>query len=173
MSVDTFQTDLRLAENRLAAQRRLGFWIRLLTLGIAENWSRIEEAREQVAQRKSELIQYESLIMEANRLDDLLVQTIILNGVRISRQVFADIPVLAATDYGVDWEQLRDVVLTRDGYECQETDGYCRGPLQIHHVIPLLRGGRNDPDNLVTLCFYHHCMKHDHMRARYNGSLWC
>ncbi|HEU4915288.1 MAG TPA: HNH endonuclease signature motif containing protein [Acidimicrobiia bacterium] len=28
--------------------------------------------------------------------------------------------------------------------------------LQIHHLIPWSQGGRTDPDNLITLCWYHH-----------------
>ena len=28
--------------------------------------------------------------------------------------------------------------------------------LQVHHRVPYSQGGRTDPDNLVTLCWYHH-----------------
>jgi 5-methylcytosine-specific restriction endonuclease McrA len=94
-----------------------------------------------------------------------------IQGVRVSKHTFADLPVLGAAQYGVNWEQLRDMVLTRDDHECQEADGRCEGPLQIHHRTPLSRGGTNDLRNLVTLCHYHHCCKHPHMRERYRGSL--
>ncbi|MDF1597426.1 MAG: HNH endonuclease signature motif containing protein, partial [Acidimicrobiia bacterium] len=28
--------------------------------------------------------------------------------------------------------------------------------LQPHHIIPWSQGGRTDPDNLITLCWFHH-----------------
>jgi hypothetical protein len=48
---------------------------------------------------------------------------------------------------------LRFKILTRDAFRCQ----YCgRGApavlLQVDHVIPVSRGGRTTPDNLVTAC---------------------
>lgn len=49
-----------------------------------------------------------------------------------------------------DWERLRDVVLARDERRC----GNCRSEsqLEVHHVVPLSRGGTNRQRNLVTLC---------------------
>ena len=173
MSVGVFQRDLRLAQRELEAEKRREFWIRLFTLGLFDNRPRVVAADQRLKQCRAELISYESLLMEAQALDDLLVRTIVLDGVRVSKHIFADVPVLGAADYGIDWGQIRDLVLARDDYECQEADGYCRGPLQIHHIVPLSRGGANDLDNLVTLCFYHHCLKHDHMKAKYDGSVWC
>ena len=173
MSTQVFERDLRLAQRELNAEKGREFWIRLFTLGLFDNRRRVVAAIHRVKEYRAELIRYESLLMEAHALDDLLVQTLVLDGVRVSRHIFADVPVLGAADYGIDWEGVRDLVLARDDYECQETDGYCRGPLQIHHIIELSRGGTNNLDNLVTLCFYHHCLKHDHMKAKYNGSVWC
>jgi hypothetical protein len=51
--------------------------------------------------------------------------------------------------------RLRRFVLARD--QCCVTDG-CTSSyrLQAHHRIPWSEGGRTDPDNLVTLCWYHH-----------------
>jgi hypothetical protein len=31
---------------------------------------------------------------------------------------------------------------------------------QIHHIIPVSRGGTNDPSNLTTLCSFHHDLAH-------------
>ena len=173
MSLTVFQADVRLAQKHLAREERREFWIRLFTLGLLDNHRRIVAATNRLKRCRTELVRYESLVMEAEALDDLFVQTVELDGVRVSKHTFADIPVLAAADYGIDWEQLRELVLARDNYECQEADGYCKGPLQVHHQIALSKGGANNLDNLSTLCFYHHCLKHEHMRARYNGSLWC
>jgi len=173
MSLRVFKSDVDRARQALAAEERRHFWFRFLTLGLVSNRDRILAADQRLKVCRAELVRYESLLMQAERLDDLLVETIVLDGVRVSKHAFADIPVLDAMDYGVDWELLRDQVLARDGWQCQEANACCQGPLQIHHILPLSRGGSNEPENLVTLCFYHHCMKHDHMRSRYDGCLWC
>ena len=173
MSIDVFRQDIELAEHRLGVESRRRFWMKLLSLGLLDNRRRVASARERLQECRSQLVHYESLLMKAEELDDLLLQTIELEGVRLSRHVFADVTVLGQADYGEDWDQLRDLVLARDDHECQEADGHCKGPFQIHHVVALSKGGANDLDNLVTLCFYHHCLKHEHMRAKYRGSLWC
>lgn len=49
------------------------------------------------------------------------------------------------------WAILRDEVFRRDGYRCQ----YCGAedaPLEPDHVHPVIRGGSNDLENLVTAC---------------------
>ena len=50
------------------------------------------------------------------------------------------------------WAQIRAEVFRRDDYTCR----YCgeRGKrLECDHVVPVSRGGSNDPSNLVTACF--------------------
>jgi 5-methylcytosine-specific restriction endonuclease McrA len=51
---------------------------------------------------------------------------------------------------------VRNFVLQRDQGRCQ-IDG-CRSSyrLQPHHVRPRSDGGDHDPDNLISLCWYHH-----------------
>ena len=51
---------------------------------------------------------------------------------------------------------LRRAVLHRDGDRCAADNCQSRHRLQIHHVIPWSLGGTTDPDNLITLCWYHH-----------------
>jgi hypothetical protein len=51
--------------------------------------------------------------------------------------------------------RLRRHILTRDG-GCTVEGCTSRYRLQIHHVTPWSHGGRTDPDQLVTLCWYHH-----------------
>lgn len=52
------------------------------------------------------------------------------------------------------WEsisrRIRPVILERDGFTCQ----WCGqdDDLEIDHIIPLARGGTNDPHNLQVLC---------------------
>lgn len=57
------------------------------------------------------------------------------------------------------WENLRQDVLARDGYECRfcgmtdtqhsEVNG---AGLDVHHIIPREDGGKDEVDNLVALC---------------------
>lgn len=53
------------------------------------------------------------------------------------------------------WETLRYRALERDGYRCR-ADGEHGGRLSVHHIRPLRAGGRDEPDNLITLCRKHH-----------------
>lgn len=47
------------------------------------------------------------------------------------------------------WRRLRMVVFERDGYEC----AYCGDCANtVDHIIPLSRGGTNDPENLTPAC---------------------
>ena len=48
-------------------------------------------------------------------------------------------------------KEIVDYVMKRDDYRCQ----VCHRPdmaLQIHHIKTTGSGGKNDPDNLITLC---------------------
>ncbi|WP_426261511.1 HNH endonuclease [Sphingomonas sp. DC1100-1] len=49
-----------------------------------------------------------------------------------------------------EWRKLRARILARDGHRC----AYCHstGDLHCDHIIPLARGGTNDPDNLEAVC---------------------
>ncbi|HSJ29767.1 MAG TPA: DUF222 domain-containing protein [Acidimicrobiia bacterium] len=51
---------------------------------------------------------------------------------------------------------VRNRVLHRDGHHCVIAGCQSRSRLQPHHLIPYSEGGTHDPDNLVTLCWYHH-----------------
>ncbi|HEX6947845.1 MAG TPA: HNH endonuclease, partial [Acidimicrobiia bacterium] len=51
---------------------------------------------------------------------------------------------------------LRRAIIHRDGNRCAITGCGSRNRLQVHHITPWSQGGRTDPDNLITLCWYHH-----------------
>lgn len=51
---------------------------------------------------------------------------------------------------------LRRAILHRDQHSCQADGCPSDHRLQIHHLIPWSQGGTTDPDNLITLCWYHH-----------------
>ena len=164
MNTSVFETDVQAARQKLTAEKQRGFWTRLLTFGIVGNRDGIVAAECELTRCRGELLQYQCLLKESDQIDEVLGATDALPGVRVGKHTFADVPVELAGKYGIDWEQLRETILSRDGHECQEADGYCAGPLQIHHIRSLSRGGTNSPDNLVTLCLYHHSAKHPHVR---------
>lgn len=59
--------------------------------------------------------------------------------------------------YPKNWMDVRQQVINRDNScsICGETEN-----LQVHHIIPLARGGTNIGMNLVTLCTGCHGKKH-------------
>lgn len=47
------------------------------------------------------------------------------------------------------WKKLRITILNRDGWTCT----YCGDvATEVDHIIPLKRGGSDDPDNLTSAC---------------------
>jgi len=63
------------------------------------------------------------------------------------------------------WLQIRDEVLKRDNYTCQhcgKTD--CR--FEVHHKIPAKMGGKDEIDNLITLCSICHKKEENNARKR-------
>ncbi|CAN5878258.1 hypothetical protein BH23ACT5_BH23ACT5_14100 [soil metagenome] len=50
---------------------------------------------------------------------------------------------------------IRDYVMFRDG-ACRAPGCRSRNRLQPHHVVHRSHGGGHDPENLVTLCWFHH-----------------
>jgi len=55
-----------------------------------------------------------------------------------------------------EWHRLQRMVraeiLQRDDYRCRQC-GVKEGPFDVQHKVPLYLGGRNDPENLHTVCF--------------------
>jgi 5-methylcytosine-specific restriction endonuclease McrA len=47
------------------------------------------------------------------------------------------------------WSKIRERILIRDGYLCQ----YCgNDATTVDHVIPISKGGTDEPDNLLAAC---------------------
>jgi len=51
---------------------------------------------------------------------------------------------------------LHRAILHRDANTCAADGCNSRNRLQTHHITPWAQGGPTDPDNLITLCWYHH-----------------
>lgn len=59
--------------------------------------------------------------------------------------------------------KLRYTILERDGYTCQDCGSKRGDPgvrLQVHHIRPVRQGGKNQPENLITLCSGCHAGRH-------------
>jgi hypothetical protein len=52
--------------------------------------------------------------------------------------------------------RLRRFVLARDGAACTIAGCTSRYRLQVHHITRRADGGRTDPENLTTVCWFHH-----------------
>ncbi len=158
-----FRSDLEDARQRLLKEKRKGFMKKFFSLGILNNDQEIRDAEEYLKECDDDFNKVQQLILEADYLDKA-DDAIELHGIRISKNTFADLNVINKESYPIDWQQLREEILKRDNYTCQEANGYCQGSLQIHHIIELSRGGTNNPENLIALCKYHHACKHPHMQ---------
>lgn len=60
-----------------------------------------------------------------------------------------------ARGYGYEWQQIRKAHLKQYPYcvVCGELGN------QVDHILPLSKGGTNNPDNRQTLCSTHHSQK--------------
>lgn len=163
MLENDFMLDCNHNKRMLFLHSCLGAFGKRLSLGILSNKANIQHY--EVLYRKSveNYNTYKEITEKDKKLAEL-EKEISVRGIRISRLAFSDINVTNPADYGFDWEILRNQILERDDYTCRNQDARCNGPLQIHHIRPLSKGGTNKSDNLMTLCKYHHSLKHDHMR---------
>ena len=77
------------------------------------------------------------------------------------------------SEYPDNWNEIREIVLARDGYRCRNPHCQHNNPtideatLHVHHIVPLSKGGTSTLENLITLCEYCHAEIHPHMQARY------
>lgn len=164
--MNVFERHVGDAEKKLSQEKRSNFWIKIFTLGFTNNELNIQQAEQDLKSCRNDLAKSQELLAEARAIDQS-EETISIQGIRISKHSFADLKATGTETYPAEWQQLRQTILQRDNFTCQEKDGYCSGPLQIHHILELSKGGSNDPDNLITLCKYHHSMKHPHMQREY------
>lgn len=59
--------------------------------------------------------------------------------------------------------KLRLYVLYRDHFICRDcgaTYGETGGKFEVHHVLPVSEGGKDSPENLITLCAECHLRRH-------------
>lgn len=65
-----------------------------------------------------------------------------------------------------DWSRIRETVLARDDYRCQDRRSQEHaGNLHVHHLIPRAAGGSDEPSNLITLCDGCHAKRHPNLQV--------
>lgn len=69
------------------------------------------------------------------------------------------------------WKYLRTVVIGRDSNRCQVTGCPSRLELHVHHMRPVAEGGAHTPDNLVSLCDFHHALEPEKGHERIWGDI--
>jgi len=64
---------------------------------------------------------------------------------------------------GVHARRLRQkyALFDRDGWQCRVPGCRAYGPLHLHHIVFRSHGGGDEPENLVSLCDFHHKALHD------------
>lgn len=62
------------------------------------------------------------------------------------------------------WTDVRQMALERDESKCQRC-GVTGMRLNVHHKVPISRGGTSELDNLITLCWNCHLVKHGNVGA--------
>ena len=172
MSEDVFADDVNEIKKALSFHKKLDVCLGVVTFGLCRNKKKIVYYEKELLESQQNLKRFSELKEKAVNIEKMLSEIIEFDGVRVSKHTFADLTAVQMNKYGIDWDVLRREILERDDYQCQEEDGLCNGPLNIHHIMELSRGGSNAPRNLLTLCYYHHCLKHSHMRSQYNANIW-
>ncbi len=69
------------------------------------------------------------------------------------------------------WKYLRSIVINRDSNRCQVTGCPSRLELHVHHICPVADGGSHSPDNLVSLCCFHHALEPEKGHERIWGDI--
>jgi len=60
------------------------------------------------------------------------------------------------------YEYMKKYVKQRDGNKCKRCG--CTESLHVHHIVPEWAGGRDEPENLITLCIS--CHSKDTLKTR-------
>ena len=116
-----FHSDLKQAEIDLDKAKFKRKMFRIITIGLWDNSKITSQATVNLQKAKDNANKYDSLLFSAQELDDELLNYVEIDGVRISKNAFADFSSKISKGYPKDWEQLRELVLTRDNYYQQSS----------------------------------------------------
>lgn len=59
------------------------------------------------------------------------------------------------------WRKISKAVIARDGHQCVRCPSTVG--LEVHHIVPLSRGGLTVMSNMITLCRTCHDQRHSHL----------
>lgn len=54
--------------------------------------------------------------------------------------------------FNEEFAEIKVKIFNRDGWKCQWTSEKHWGELDVHHIIPRSLGGKNEKENLITVC---------------------
>jgi Restriction endonuclease len=158
-----FQIAYDNSKRKLKHHKSFDKFLWIISFGIFNNRENINKYLENLREKEEDYKRYEELIKKVEYLTENDKDFTVEN-IRLGKEIYSDISVVGREDYGPNWDILRQEILERDDFTCQEADGYCMGALQVHHIKPLSKGGTNNKNNLITLCLYHHSLQHEHMK---------
>ena len=91
------------------------------------------------------------------RVGEATIEAILCDGmVEVTARTSDGMPLALGRRSRVIPPRLRRFVLARDGAVCTVAGCMSRYRLQVHHIIRWADGGRTDPENLITVCWFHH-----------------
>jgi len=91
------------------------------------------------------------------RVGRSVIEAILCDGiVEVTARTSDGIPLAMGRRSRVIPPRLRRFILARDGAACTIAGCTSRYRLQVHHITRWADGGRTDPENLTTVCWFHH-----------------
>jgi hypothetical protein len=91
------------------------------------------------------------------RVGEATIEAILCDGmVEVTARTSDGIPLVLGRRSRVIPPRLRRFVFARDGAVCTVAGCVSWYRLQIHHITRWVDGGRTDPVNLTTVCWFHH-----------------
>ena len=98
------------------------------------------------------------VVLEAGpRVGEAAIEAILCDGmVEVTARTGDGTPLAVGRRSRVIPPRLRRFILDRDGAGCTVAGCMSRYRLQVHHIVRWADGGRSDPENLTTVCWFHH-----------------
>lgn len=160
-SKESFRKEIEYRERELELAENPGCIMAFLqAFGLWSNRNRVRLCKRNLDDARASLNEISGYEDDVRAMREFLEATVLVCDVVVLQHTFIDLDLSGNLNYPDNWEELRQIILTRDRFSCQEADSTCRGPLQIHHKRFLSQGGSNAESNLITLCGYHHALKH-------------
>lgn len=111
-------------------------------------WTGLEEGRDFLEMEIKATMKKMGELVDAN---NLLARMFSECSTKLGEMLWASYPERRKrANYEISFKHLRVMVFGRDGYKCNSC-GTGRD-LTLDHIVPVLSGGSNEPDNLQTLC---------------------